>query len=580
MKIHVLLVLLLLSAKFSFSQYCGNAGSNICSANNTFTSPGISDYTTFPCVHNSTPYSEVVQVLFPDSVFQFGMWIRVDTIVIDSITNLPCGLCWSCDNSTFTYQGSSRACLLISGTANDVIGAYQINMYGTAHTALGNFSGSLENLGFQFFLNVVLQNAPCSAINILNLNVACSQSQPPHVNCNFTVQLSSSNPVTNCHFDSTTLTVVQPSGPGYKYDWVIFPDSFNIFPPNIIQDSGQSIQVIGTNGLTSLSILDTATGCSASPSLGFSSTSGFYHIPYICYATCDSSQTQNKGITLVFEKDDWFNNIANYSIYRQDSLYQSPFLRIGGIAATAPGEIVDTFPRVTGNTTLNGASFYTNIYAIGAVTTCGDQDMNYTWFRPSVLTVDTLLGGLPLLIWNNSNPLTYSGVYIFSRYPGGSWRLRFSSITLTDTTWVDQAPDSTQMQYMLGYTLTVNCDPNRSSNMAFSNFRAATVSPQHVVPDTTHTVVTTGSQTLSRANDVLLYPNPTNDKLYLQLADVKNVTTLSYNMFDVLGQLVSTGPLNVTQRQELDVTHLNTGIYSISILADKQVPVVRLFVKQ
>ncbi len=580
MKIRLLFVLMVLTVKVSLAQYCGTSGANICSANNTFTSPGITDYTTFPCVHNSTPYSQVVQVLFPDSVFQFGLWIPVDTIVIDSITNLPCGLCWSCDNSTFTYMGGSRACLLLSGTANDVAGAYQINMYGTAHTALGNFSGSLENLGFQFFLNVVAQNAPCSPINILNLNKACSQTLPAPVNCNFTVQLSSSNPVTNCHFDSTTLTVVQPTGPGYKYYWTVFPDSINIFPPNIIEDSGQTFQIIGTSGQPSLEIFDSITGCSTIPPLDFTSTSGFFHVPSVCYATCDSSLTQNNGITLVFEKDDWFNNIANYTLYRQDSLGQNYLLTVGQIAGAATGKIIDTFSRVTGNSTLNGAPFYTDIYTLGAVTTCGDAASNYDGFTPSILTVDTMVGGLPLLVWNNSVPLTYSGVYIFSRYPGGSWRLRFSSITLTDTTWVDQAPDSTQMQYMLGYTLTVNCDPNRASNMSFSNFRTISVAPQLVVPDTTHTTTPTGSQNLVSANDILLYPNPATDKLYLQLADVKTISTLQYNIYDVLGQSVSTGPLNVTQRQELNVANLSAGIYAVSIQADKQAPVVKMFVKQ
>ena len=578
MRIYLLTILLACTVNVSFSQYCGNAGTNICSTNNQLTGPGISDYTTFPCVHNNTGYSQVVQVYFPDSVLQFGMWIPVTSITIDSITNLPCGLCWSCDNSSFVYAGGSKACLLISGTANDVVGAYQINMYGTAVTGFGPFSGSLENLGFQFFLNVVGHNDSCSPINILSLHTSCSQSQPLSVNCNFNVQLSSSNPVSNCHFDSTTLTVVQPSGPGFKYYWEIFPDTFSTFP-TIIVDSGQSQSVIDNNlGFVNLTIVDSTTGCSFTPQLSFSNTSGFVHSPAVCYATCDSSQAENKGITLVFQKDDWFNNVSDYVLYRQDSLYQSNLLTVGQIPSIAAGMINDTFPRITGNTYLNNVPFYMDYYTLGSVTTCGENMYNSQGFTPSILAVDTMSGGLPQLLWNNSRPLTYNGVYIFSRYPGGSWRLRFSSITLTDTTWIDQRPDSTQMQYMLGYALTVNCDPHRSANMAFSNFGSTQVMPVHVVHDTT--AISTGIQYLDRANDVLLYPNPASEKLGLQLADVTRINTLSYSIYNVLGQLVSAGPLNVSQRTELNIANLSSGIYSLSLQIDNQSPVVRKFVKQ
>src|ERR1019366_435082 len=118
-----LLFIALLYANISFAQYCGNAGPAICSTNNSLSAPGITAYTTFPCVHDSVPYDEVIQVFFPDSVLQFGLNIAISSIHIDSITNLPCGLCWSCDNSSFTYGGGTKACVRVSGTTNDVHGA-------------------------------------------------------------------------------------------------------------------------------------------------------------------------------------------------------------------------------------------------------------------------------------------------------------------------------------------------------------------------------------------------------------------------------------------------------------------------
>src|ERR1700744_4647205 len=113
----LLLVLLVLAAKVSTAQYCGPTPA-ACHPDSSLTTYGMTDYHTFPCVHDSVPYAQVLQFYFPSIVQDFGQTVRVDSVSIDSIINLPCGLCWSAVDSYPTFPGGSRGCISISGTSN------------------------------------------------------------------------------------------------------------------------------------------------------------------------------------------------------------------------------------------------------------------------------------------------------------------------------------------------------------------------------------------------------------------------------------------------------------------------------
>jgi len=70
--------------------------------------------------------------------------------------------------------------------------------------------------------------------------------------------------------------------------------------------------------------------------------------------------------------------------------------------------------------------------------------------------------------------------------------------------------------------------------------------------------------------DISIYPNPTNDKLFIQgLSDATKVS-----IYNVLGKLV----LSQTISKEIDVNNLQSGIYIIKI-ADEQKEIVRKFIK-
>ena len=246
MKKYLFFIAVLLIAKISSGQYCGNAGPFECSVDGSLTHFGVSDYATFPCVHDSVPYHEVLQIFFPDSADISIYRVQVLSFSIDSVTNLPCGLCWSCNDSTFTYAGGTKGCLLISGTTNDLHGAYQINVYGKANTSFGTANGTLASLGYPFFLNVVGQYDDCTPINFSTSNISCSTGPPPTPpTCNFATQVVASSSASNCHFDSTTLTVIEPTGPSYQYSWTLFSVSY-LFNNDVYNASGPSVGVNGS----------------------------------------------------------------------------------------------------------------------------------------------------------------------------------------------------------------------------------------------------------------------------------------------------------------------------------------------
>jgi len=69
---------------------------------------------------------------------------------------------------------------------------------------------------------------------------------------------------------------------------------------------------------------------------------------------------------------------------------------------------------------------------------------------------------------------------------------------------------------------------------------------------------------------ISIYPNPVNDKLFIQcLSEVSEVS-----IYDVLGKLV----LSKTNTSEIDVTNLKKGIYLIKI-KDQQKEIIKKLVK-
>ncbi len=576
----LLVIITLFICQTLAAQTCGNSGPSICTAGG-LTQAGVTRYDTFPCVQNNIAYSEVMKLRFPDSVLVnysgFQINVIVSSIHIDSITNLPCGLCWQADNASLTYAGGSQACIRFSGTPNEAPGDYQVKMYGTAVSPLGTGPVTLNDLGYQFFLKVVAQGDTCPPAGAaVILHTACAPATPVRRPCTPNVILTSSTAPVNCHLDSTVITVVSPSGPGTHIEWINFNIPFGIDIDSIHNSFTYTTTPGGS--FTVLAIRDSA-GCATNlPGFVVTATSGAVSTPDICYATYDSADANGVALKLVFQKNDWFNSVNQYSLSRQEVAGQSNLTFIGTSLPGAPGYIVDPAPLQLSQYTSNTI----NHYALTTKSSCGEDVGGGNGLNPSVLNVSpSYVSGYPYLTWTVAEPLYYDTTYIYSRYPGGSWRLRFATTNTNDTTWIDVRPDSSQMQYMIGYALLNQCDPSRAAaTTAFSNFGITQVNPALVVRDTTTYQTPTAIGNVDRELDFILYPNPAQNELTIQFTELVNRGALSYKVYNTMGQLVKTQPLATDRLNKLNVTALPAGIYTMQLYTNGKPAGYKRFIKQ
>ena len=99
------------------AQYCGGAsGSNICTASTSFNTVGFEPpQDSLPCIVIGQPYSEVIQLHTPANATVGGGTNTLNYIKVDSINNLPCGICWAMGEANFQINGNATGCIKISG---------------------------------------------------------------------------------------------------------------------------------------------------------------------------------------------------------------------------------------------------------------------------------------------------------------------------------------------------------------------------------------------------------------------------------------------------------------------------------
>ncbi len=113
--------------------------------------------TNFPPGDVGIPYYEVVNFKVPrdaGAIDSAAAGTFIDSIVLTSISNIPPGLSYDCDNSSCSWRYDSLGCASLSGTPTTV-GSYQISLDATVWTQLFftpfpipySFDGYVINIG-------------------------------------------------------------------------------------------------------------------------------------------------------------------------------------------------------------------------------------------------------------------------------------------------------------------------------------------------------------------------------------------------------------------------------------------------
>lgn len=217
-KITPLLTLFLFSA-FSFTvnaQYCGGSGTGVCTAPPSLPAVGFyPPYDSLECAVIGTAYDETISFMAPTTVTQGGTTYNLNYIRVDTIGNLPCGMCWRMGNANNQISGGGTGCVRITGTTFDAPGQYKIRVIVTANVQVGPFpvnvaNQNAESLGVKYWARVQSTNGSCP--NVDTLAVGNTATIPGSI---ATPSISGASSL--CSGVSTNLSVT--GGTYYAYKW-------------------------------------------------------------------------------------------------------------------------------------------------------------------------------------------------------------------------------------------------------------------------------------------------------------------------------------------------------------------------
>ena len=154
------------------AQYCGGSGPHVCNIVGGYTQEGFyPPDDSFPCVTVGVPYDQVLQVHTPPTASAGGLTATLNYIIIDTISNLPCGLCWQSGDTSNRINGNATGCVRFKGTTFDAPGIYTLHIVVDANVTLGitltESNQDLSSQGLHFEIRVKLPNDTCIAVDTL-----------------------------------------------------------------------------------------------------------------------------------------------------------------------------------------------------------------------------------------------------------------------------------------------------------------------------------------------------------------------------------------------------------------------------
>ncbi|MCW5908249.1 MAG: T9SS type A sorting domain-containing protein [Chitinophagales bacterium] len=137
------------------AQYCGNSGPSICTPSGTLTQPGLSPTSdSLPSVVNGTQPNTVIQFKNFDTFNFGGQTVTVSSLRVDTLRNLPAGLCWATNKASNTWANQEDGCIKISGTVCDNPGQYKLKIIVTADIGVP-IQTDADAAGLKYFVRVI-----------------------------------------------------------------------------------------------------------------------------------------------------------------------------------------------------------------------------------------------------------------------------------------------------------------------------------------------------------------------------------------------------------------------------------------
>ena len=167
----ILLVILTVSASFMFNranaQWCGDVSH--CTGN-PLTAIGFEIPDSIPCAIQGVPYNNPISFQMYSTFTYLGVH-QLDSITVDTIYNLPCGLCWAMNKASRTYLPQEFGCINVSGTTSDAVGQYNLRIVVTAYLNGGAGQGQtiypsvVDAAGIKIWQRVASSGGKCTSVD-------------------------------------------------------------------------------------------------------------------------------------------------------------------------------------------------------------------------------------------------------------------------------------------------------------------------------------------------------------------------------------------------------------------------------
>lgn len=262
MKKHI--YLLLITSIFTsqlFAQYCGNSGPSICTPAGNLTQPGLSPPSdSLPPVINGIADSRLIKFKNFNQAMYNGFPITITSLRIDSIENLPSGLCWATNKTNNTYGNQEEGCIVVSGTPCSPPGEYKLRIKVFVNNLL---TIDAATAGLNYFVRV--NNYGDAVVPVDTLQSASFVAYGPAQNCNPVIcpvltftQNSVSN--TSCGTANGSLTAVAAAGTApYTYTFSGGPASNTTGTFTGLAGGNYTVTATDANGCTGTVTVNVAT---------------------------------------------------------------------------------------------------------------------------------------------------------------------------------------------------------------------------------------------------------------------------------------------------------------------------------
>jgi hypothetical protein len=140
------------------AQYCGGSGPTVCNPSGTLTEPGLSP--------SSDSLAPVVNGIANNTTIQFknfnqftlsGQTVTVQSLRIDSIGNIPAGLCWQTNKTNNTFANQEDGCIQVSGLPCANPGQYKLFILVTANIGVP-IQTDADAAGLKYFVRAINDN--------------------------------------------------------------------------------------------------------------------------------------------------------------------------------------------------------------------------------------------------------------------------------------------------------------------------------------------------------------------------------------------------------------------------------------